>query len=192
MTNSFDYEKMAQEVGALVNNKNAAYGNSFHQAGDFLKLLYPNGIPVEAYTNMLCIVRIFDKLKRIATDRDALGENPFADLVGYGLLGMSLKKSLETKVMKTTEFTSLSSHIKRGEYDPEMQSLTISFVNNAKYEYLNVPPDVWEAFLTAPSHGKFFAQYIKGKYDFMVWAAYNTKPVVKRAGATDGIHEGDE
>ena len=61
--NRFDYQALANEIGALVNEKNKAYGNSFEQAEEFLKLLFPNGIPIESYSDMLCIVRIFDKPK---------------------------------------------------------------------------------------------------------------------------------
>ena len=82
------YTKLAAEVGKLVDEKNKAYGNSFSDTGDFLTLLYPNGIPPEKYGDMLCIVRIFDKLKRIATKKDAFGESPYQDIVGYGLLGL--------------------------------------------------------------------------------------------------------
>jgi len=62
---------------------------SFGVAGDFLKLLWPNGVPVESYPDMLCLVRMFDKFKRIATDPTALGEDPYADLVGYSLLNLA-------------------------------------------------------------------------------------------------------
>ena len=82
------YTELAEKIGKLVDEKNAAYGSSFDQAGDFLKLLYPDGIPVDSYTDMLCVVRIFDKLKRIATRKDAFGESPYGDIVGYGLLGL--------------------------------------------------------------------------------------------------------
>lgn len=82
------YTDLAEKIGKLVDEKNAAYGSSFDQAGDFLKLLYPDGIPVDSYTDMLCVVRIFDKLKRIATRKDAFGESPYGDIVGYGLLGL--------------------------------------------------------------------------------------------------------
>ena len=82
------YKELAERIGNLVDDKNAAYGSSFDQAGDFLKLLYPDGIPVDSYTDMLCVVRIFDKLKRIATRKDAFGESPYGDIVGYGLLGL--------------------------------------------------------------------------------------------------------
>lgn len=82
------YEELGQRVGALVDVKNAAYGSSFDDAGSFLRILYPNGIQPEQYGDALALVRIFDKMKRIATDRDALGESPYQDIAGYGLLGL--------------------------------------------------------------------------------------------------------
>lgn len=83
-----EFERMAEEIGKTVTEKNKAYGNSFSDAKHFLKLLYPTGVPVESYGDMLCIVRIFDKLKRIATKKDAYGESPFKDLAGYAILGV--------------------------------------------------------------------------------------------------------
>jgi hypothetical protein len=35
---------------------------------------------------------VIDKLKRIATDRDALGENPWKDIMGYSLLAVANHK----------------------------------------------------------------------------------------------------
>jgi hypothetical protein len=84
------YKEIAEEIGDVVDVKNAAYGSSFAKSGDFLRLLYPDGIPVDRYEDMLLVVRIFDKQMRIATDRDALGESPFGDIAGYGILGVSL------------------------------------------------------------------------------------------------------
>ena len=86
--NSSKYEDLAKRVGALVDVKNKAYGDSFHKAGEFLQILYPNGIPPEKYIDALCIVRIFDKLMRIATKKDAFGESPYGDILGYALLGL--------------------------------------------------------------------------------------------------------
>ena len=54
-----------------------------------LKILYPDGIEPSQYRDMLAITRIIDKLFRIATDKDALGENPFKDIAGYGILGVA-------------------------------------------------------------------------------------------------------
>lgn len=89
------YTDLATEIGKIVDEKNKNYGNSFGQAGDFLKLLYPDGIKPEQYGDMLCIVRIFDKLKRIATSKNAYGESPYSDLIGYGLLGLAMSKEEE-------------------------------------------------------------------------------------------------
>jgi len=80
------YEELGKEIGTLVGEKNAAYGDSFNLCGKFLEILYPDGIPVSAYTDALCLVRIFDKLKRIATDKDAFGEKPKMDLLGLVIL----------------------------------------------------------------------------------------------------------
>jgi hypothetical protein len=87
-TTKSDYELAAESIGKLVTEKNKAYGNSFEDAEKFLQLLFPNGIPVESYSDMLCIVRIFDKLKRIATNKDAFGESPYNDIMGYAILGL--------------------------------------------------------------------------------------------------------
>ncbi len=83
-----NYQEIGAEIGKLVEDKQAAYGDSFGKTGDFLRLCYPDGIPVEKYDDALCLVRIFDKLMRIATDKDALGESPYRDIAGYGLLGV--------------------------------------------------------------------------------------------------------
>lgn len=81
------YEKLALEIGKLVDEKQASYGDSFGKAGAVMKILYPDGIPVDKIDDALCIVRIIDKLFRVATDKDALGESPYRDIAGYGLLG---------------------------------------------------------------------------------------------------------
>lgn len=91
------YEDLAKRVGQLVDEKNKAYGNSFADVGDFLKILYPNGVSPENYTDMLCVVRVFDKLKRIATKKDAFGESPYKDIVGYALLGLQKDEDLSSK-----------------------------------------------------------------------------------------------
>jgi hypothetical protein len=78
----------AQAIGKLVTQKREAYGSSYAKSGDFLRLLYPDGVKPYQYSDMLLLVRIFDKQMRIATDKDALGEDPFIDIAGYGILGV--------------------------------------------------------------------------------------------------------
>jgi hypothetical protein len=84
------YRRIAVTIGDLVDAKNEAYGDSFHESQDFLRLLYPRGIMPEQYRDMLAIVRIWDKLKRIATRKDAFGENPWHDVAGYAILMCAL------------------------------------------------------------------------------------------------------
>jgi len=81
------YPELGREIGCLVEDKQKAYGDAFGRAGEVLRQLYPDGIQLDQYDDMLAVTRIVDKLFRIATDRDALGESPFKDICGYGLLG---------------------------------------------------------------------------------------------------------
>lgn len=80
------YKRIATNIGCLVDAKNEAYGDSFHECAEFLRLLFPNGVPLHQYRNMLAIVRNWDKMKRIATHQDAFGENPWQDIAGYAIL----------------------------------------------------------------------------------------------------------
>lgn len=80
------FEEIGKAVGKIVSEKNRAYGDSFSQSGMILKILYPNGISVEQYDNALYIIRTIDKLFRIATMKDAFGENPAMDICGYSIL----------------------------------------------------------------------------------------------------------
>ena len=81
------FERIATELGALVEEKNRCYGDSFAKCNQFLALLYPNGIRPDQYGDALAMVRIFDKQMRIATRKDAFGESPYRDIAGYGILG---------------------------------------------------------------------------------------------------------
>jgi|TARA_Y100001970_G_scaffold288085_1_gene414393 hypothetical protein len=83
------FEKIGTDIGKLVDEKNAAYGSSFEKSEQILKVLYPEGIKPDQYKDMLAITRIVDKLFRIATKKDAFGENPFKDIAGYGILGIA-------------------------------------------------------------------------------------------------------
>lgn len=82
------YEKLGAEIGKLVETKQAAYGDSFGKAGSVMRILYPEGIPTGKLDDALTVVRVLDKLFRIATSRDALGESPWRDVAGYALLSV--------------------------------------------------------------------------------------------------------
>ena len=81
------YEVLGKAIGALVDVKNSQYGDAFHQTGRILAILYPEGVTPEQYDDMLAVVRILDKLFRIANGKQG-NEDPWQDIAGYGLLGM--------------------------------------------------------------------------------------------------------
>jgi len=81
------YARIAQDVAALVVAKQSAYGDSFSKSGDVMRILYPNGVLPEQMDDALTVVRILDKLFRLSTSKDAFGESPYLDLMGYSLLG---------------------------------------------------------------------------------------------------------
>lgn len=84
-----NYEKLAQDIGKLVAEKNKSYGDSFGEASKILEVLYPDGIPVENYRDALALIRVIDKLFRLANKKDAFGESPWRDICGYALLGVA-------------------------------------------------------------------------------------------------------
>lgn len=83
--NNKKFESLATEVGKLVDEKNRAYGDSFMKAGEFLKILYPNGIPPEKYIDALCIVRMFDKFLKLTTGSNNLPEPVRQDIIGLSI-----------------------------------------------------------------------------------------------------------
>lgn len=93
-----NYQDIGRDIGALVESKQMAYGDSFGNSGAVMKILYPNGIGPDHVDDALTIVRIIDKLFRIANKKDAFGESPYRDIVGYGLLAVARdeKKANET------------------------------------------------------------------------------------------------
>lgn len=88
-----NYKLIGEQIGKLVEEKNSAYGSSFAECHKILSVLYPNGIKPEQYTDALAIIRVIDKLFRIANKKDAFGESPWRDIAGYAILGISNDES---------------------------------------------------------------------------------------------------
>jgi hypothetical protein len=83
------FQSIGASIGVLVEEKNKAYGDSFAQSGKVLRILYPDGVKPDQYDDFLAVTRVIDKLFRIATRKDALGESPWKDISGYGILGVA-------------------------------------------------------------------------------------------------------
>ena len=60
----------------------------------------------------------------------------------------------------------VSSAIRSVDYDAESETLFVRFTSGKRYAYLDVPAAVYEAFLAAESKGGFFADEIRGAYEF--------------------------
>lgn len=86
-----DFAARGAALGRLVDDKQRAYGDSAGRSGAIMAILYPGGIPKHAYDDALLVVRVLDKLSRIAQrgrdGQDLGGESPWRDIAGYGLLG---------------------------------------------------------------------------------------------------------
>lgn len=91
------FEELGREIGALVDKKNAAYGDSFSKSGEVLRLLFgqtkeaglggaTQALLVDNYGRQLFLARVIDKLFRLATDPTAFDEDPIRDIAGYCLL----------------------------------------------------------------------------------------------------------
>lgn len=44
--------------------------------------------------------------------------------------------------------------------------LEVAFKSGSVYQYTGVPDSVYEALMSAPSHGKFFAAFIRNNYPY--------------------------
>lgn len=86
------FKEVAAEVSELVEKKNQAYGDSFNLSSQILQILFPKGVEVTQYRDLLTITRIIDKLFRIANDKFAFNEDPWRDIMGYALLALTYQK----------------------------------------------------------------------------------------------------
>lgn len=59
----------------------------------------------------------------------------------------------------------ISSHLTAMGYDETTGELQIQFWNGMIYAYYGVPAEIYQAFVTSPSLGTFFHQYIRNRPD---------------------------
>jgi len=128
--------KIAQSIGTLLEEKNKAYGNSVTTATQIMSSFYPDGIPLSKMDDALVVVRICDKLSRIAKgNKAAFGESPWKDIAGYAILQMTKdemdtvlqtialrKKFLSSSTPKTDTLDVADQYIEKCDYGlPTMQ-----------------------------------------------------------------------
>ena len=86
------YVPAAVELAVLIEEKQKAYGDAFGSMEAIFNILYPNGIQPYQYSDLLPVVRMLDKVFRIANmppeGKDVMGEEPYKDIAGYALLAL--------------------------------------------------------------------------------------------------------
>jgi hypothetical protein len=87
-----NYLEVADEVDRLVTDKQRAYGDSFGKSGQIMRVLYPDGISAGQMDDALAVVRVIDKLFRLANEPEYGNESPWRDIMGYALLGLARKE----------------------------------------------------------------------------------------------------
>lgn len=90
-----EYEQIGQQIGKLVSGKQECYGDSFGNAGQVMKILYPDGVKPEQLESALTMIRVVDKLFRIANG-DQGDESAWSDICGYSILELR-KNAKETR-----------------------------------------------------------------------------------------------
>lgn len=104
---SKSFEQLGKEIGAFTDQKQKAYGNSVEKAFKVMKVFlreYRNEdgtytIPESLLQHLLLMVRIIDKQNRIFSnpDGDLMGESPYTDITGYGLIGIDMDEKRKLK-----------------------------------------------------------------------------------------------
>lgn len=65
------------------------------------------------------------------------------------------------------DFTNVtSSNLRSIGFDVMNKTLQVNFLNGRKYQYFNVPENVYDSLMNASSKGIFLQSNIVGKYDY--------------------------
>lgn len=51
-------------------------------------------------------------------------------------------------------------------YDSDRSTLFVRFAHGGWYSYFAVPQSIYEAFVAAPSHGRFFHDHVRDRYPY--------------------------
>ncbi len=74
---------------------------------------------------------------------------------------------LKEEIKGTKIFNEIkSSNLKKSEYDTESRQMIVEFTNGSKYEYSEVPHQIYTRFRMSESQGKFFSTEIAKKFKF--------------------------
>lgn len=77
-------------------------------------------------------------------------------------MGIIKEEIIGTKIINEIQ----SSNLKKTEYDTETKKMLVEFNNGLKYEYVEVPHQVYTQFRMSESQGKFFSTKISKTYKY--------------------------
>jgi hypothetical protein len=77
-------------------------------------------------------------------------------------MGIIKEEIIGTKIINEIQ----SSNLKKTEYDTETKKMLVEFNNGTKYEYNDVPHQVYTQFRMSESQGKFFSTKISKTYKY--------------------------
>ena len=82
-----DFFKLAYDLGKKAAQKNSDYGSAFDQINRIFLILYPDGIKPQQYSDATILVRMLDKVCRIANGGSKFfAEDSWHDIFGYSLV----------------------------------------------------------------------------------------------------------
>jgi arsenate reductase-like glutaredoxin family protein len=90
-----DFLGLGEEIGRMLANKNRKYGDSYARMAHVLPMFYPDGVPGDHLLDAVFILRIIDKLMRIASAQGDDEEDPVKDIAGYAVLRMREMRNSE-------------------------------------------------------------------------------------------------
>lgn len=71
-----------------------------------------------------------------------------------------------------------SSMLRTMRYDPKEHLLEVVFRNGRAYQFVNVPPEIYEHLHTAQSKGRYFLAHIRNQYPF--WRLHRGRGASRR------------
>lgn len=77
-------------------------------------------------------------------------------------MGIIKEEIVGTKIINEIQ----SSNLRKTEYDTETKKMLVEFNNGTKYEYSEVPHQVYTQFRMSESQGKFFSSKIAKTYKY--------------------------
>ena len=89
----YSFHSLGEELADMLDNKNRQYGDSYARMAHVLPMFYPDGVPGDHLLDAVFILRIIDKLMRIASAQGDDMEDPVKDIAGYAILRMKEMRS---------------------------------------------------------------------------------------------------